>query len=102
MNEIMVDYKQRRKELIKNGDLLVDDEEETDVNKKLLAEESQANSKNENKMKHHGINIRKLVRPQLNTKNLNTQTFQTFETMGSMKGSNRKLKEEDEIVFEDQ
>jgi len=40
MNEIMVDYKQRRKELIKNGDLLVDDEEETDVNKKLLAEES--------------------------------------------------------------
>ena len=40
MNEIREDYKQRRNELIKNGGLLVYDEEEADENKKVSTGES--------------------------------------------------------------
>ena len=102
MNEIMEDYRQRKNQLIKNGGLLVEVEEEADENKKVSTEESWRSAKKENSTKHHSVNMRKFVMPKLNTQNLNTKTFQTFETIGSVKGSNRKLKEEDEIVFEDQ
>lgn len=80
MNEIMKDYRSRRRELIKNGDLLIYDKEEENEEKQKEEEAKNLQSKTKEerikkqmKSNSSANKSRRLVtKPRLHTKTLNT------------------------------